>query len=100
MRAELERALHAAKAIPPQDLPRLIGELEEICWTAKARLNVPQAASDAPDSLLGVREAAVKLGMSQDYLYRHAAEFPFTRRMGRALRFSSAGIEKYLRSAK
>ena len=49
------------------------------------------------DRLLGVEEAARKLGKSKDYLYRHAADYPFTVRDGRSLRFSEQGIEKYIR---
>jgi hypothetical protein len=41
--------------------------------------------------------AAVRLGVSPDYLYRNHRRLPFTRRMGRSLRFSSAGIEQYIR---
>ena len=44
------------------------------------------------------REAAQRLGTSEDWLYRHAAELPFTKRLSeRQLRFSSAGIEQYIR---
>jgi len=49
------------------------------------------------DRLLDVKEAARKLGKSKDYLYRHASNYPFTVRDGRSLRFSEAGIEKYIR---
>jgi excisionase family DNA binding protein len=50
--------------------------------------------------LLGIDDAAEKLGVSRDYLYRNHPSLPFTRRMGKALRFSAAGIEKWLRTAK
>ena len=49
------------------------------------------------DALLDVDEAATRLGMSRSYLYRHASRFAFVRRVGRSLRFSSNGIENYLR---
>ena len=49
------------------------------------------------DRLLDVEEAARKLGKSKDYLYRHAGKYPFTVRDGRRLRFSEAGIEKFIR---
>ena len=61
----------------------------------RARPTHAEGASDA-DRLLGVREAARKLGKSTDFLYRHAAKYPFTVRDGRSLRFSEQGIEKFI----
>jgi len=49
------------------------------------------------DRLLTVEEAAPKLGTSVDHLYRHAKNYPFTVRNGRALRFSEVGIERFIR---
>jgi excisionase family DNA binding protein len=51
----------------------------------------------AGDRLLNVQEAATKLSLSEDYLYRHSGRLPFTVRNGRQLRFSEAGIERYIR---
>jgi hypothetical protein len=99
MRVELQNVLAAAKELPTGQLPRLLGELEEIRCTAIARLSVA-APGPAQDQLLDVEAAAQRLGVSMDYLYRHHAELPFTRRMGKALRFSVMGMEKWLRTAK
>jgi excisionase family DNA binding protein len=96
MRKELESALIAAQTLLPHDLPRLLGELEELRATALARLVSP-SPSPAPDTLLGVDEAAKRLGMSRDYIYRNHQRYPFTRREGRSLKFSAQGIERYLR---
>jgi predicted DNA-binding transcriptional regulator AlpA len=49
------------------------------------------------DRLLGVEEAAVKLGVTPDWLYRHHKDLPFTVRHGRPVRFSELGIEQYIR---
>ena len=58
-----------------------------------ARVNEPRE-----DTLLDVSEAAKRLSTSRDWLYRHAAALPFTVRNGRRqLRFSSAGITRYIR---
>lgn len=97
MRDEIQVALKLAQELPEAQLPRLLGELEEVRCTAMARLSgtrpVPQAA---PDRMLAVSEASRRLGMSQDYLYRHHRDFPFTRRVGRRLLFSSQGIGRYI----
>jgi excisionase family DNA binding protein len=49
------------------------------------------------DRLLDVEQAAQRLGTSQDYLYRHSRKLPFTVRVGTRLRFSSRGIERFIR---
>jgi len=99
MQTGLQNVLKEVSELPPEQLPRLLGELGEIRCTAIARLS---AVAPAPvqDQLLDVEAAAQRLGVSRDYLYRHHAELPFTRRMGKALRFSLLGIEKWLRTAK
>jgi predicted DNA-binding transcriptional regulator AlpA len=99
MRIELQSALKAATELPAEELPRLLGDLEEIRATALQRLACP-AAPPQEDKLLGIDDAAKKLGVSKDYLYRHHAELPFTRRMGKRVVFSALGIEKYIRQHK
>lgn len=98
LRPEIQRVLHLAQEVPPEQLPSLMGELEEVRCAAFARLFVAWPVSEAgPDRLLAIDEASRGLGVSQDFLYRHHWDFPFTRRMGRRLLFSSHGIEAYLR---
>jgi predicted DNA-binding transcriptional regulator AlpA len=96
MRADLEAALKAAQTLPAEELPELIGELEQIRATALLRFASPNS-SLAEDVLLNVAQAAHMLSMSQSYLYRHHARFAFTRRIGRALLFSKQGIQMYIR---
>jgi excisionase family DNA binding protein len=97
VRDEIQVALKLAQELPPEQLPRLLGELEEVRCTAKARLSAPrQVRRVEPDSLLAVGEASRRLGVSRDYLYRHSKDLPFTRRMGRRLLFSSQGIGKHI----
>jgi excisionase family DNA binding protein len=96
MRNELQPVMAAARELPAGELPHLLGELEEIRCTAMARLTTP-AAVQRPDELLTVEQAAERLGVSADYLYRNHSHLPFVRRMGRTLRFSSLGIDEYVR---
>jgi excisionase family DNA binding protein len=100
MRKELETVLKLVSTLNVEQLPELLGELEQVRVTAKARLAAPIIMQPSVDRLLNVDEAAKKLGVSEDYLYRHHREFPFTRRAGRKLLFSSVGIEKHIRAAK
>ena len=92
MRNELQTVLLVAQELPTGELPRLLGELEEIRCVAMARLITPTAVQ-RPDELLMVEPAAARLGLSVDYLYRNHS----TRRMGRSLRFSSLGIDEYIK---
>jgi len=86
------------------DCPELIAIGER--FTAQVRLNMlqnlmaplPQHARSTDDRLLTVEEASRKLGVTKDYLYRHADHFPFTVRVGpRHVRFSLHGLERYIR---
>lgn len=93
----------AAGQIPSGKIPTLLGELERLRTCLWARMVTPSADGKsqtlAEDSLLTVQEAAERLGVSPDYLYRHARKFPFTVRLGpRQLRFSSGGIDRYIRN--
>jgi len=56
----------------------LIGRLEVAKATAWARLISPGPSSQVHDELLGVPEAARRLGVSEDYLYSHHQEYAFT----------------------
>jgi predicted DNA-binding transcriptional regulator AlpA len=96
MKQELQPMLEAARTLPPEQLPRLLGDLEEVRATALARLSAPGSHQTESDKLLDVSEAAARLGISKDYLYRNHSDFSFTRRVGRSLRFSASGIENYI----
>ena len=57
-------------------------------------------AVEEADSLLDIDAAAKRLSASVDWLYRHSRELPFVVRNGRLLRFSSHGIDRYIRERK
>ncbi len=83
--------------LPVDELPRFLGELEEVRYTALARLSAPaRSPSSEPDQLLSIGEAACRLNVSKDYLYRHGKELPFMRRIGRKVLFSSSGIDRHI----
>jgi len=96
MRQELESALRLAGDLDRDELPRLLGDLEEIRATAMGRLATPPTPAQH-DEWLGVDEAARLLSVSSDHLYHNHARYPFTRRMGKRLLFSRNGIEKYMK---
>lgn len=92
---DLPYVLDRIRELPLNRLPELFGQLEIIRSTAQLKMTVP-APLQTPNQLLDAKAAAVRLGMSEDYVYRHASNFPFTRRNGRSVRFSSAGIDAYI----
>ena len=99
--ADLLNDLARASDIPREAVPALRGELARLDTLLLARLlsgdNGQPATGPDGDRLLSAKEGAAKLGTSKDYLYRHATKLPFTVRVGRQLRFSEAGIERYIR---
>lgn len=83
-------------------MPQLIGDLEAARAAAWARLTAP--AADKPRDERGpearnldVAEAAKRLGISRDWLYRHASELPFALRIGRRVVFDSLALERWNR---
>jgi len=99
MTPDLEKHLRTIRELatvePLRELPRLFGALEEIKTTALIRLQqLPEPRNQ--DSLLDVRSAAALLGVAPDYLYRNHRKFPFVRRLGKRLLFSSEGIQRFI----
>lgn len=82
----------------PEQCPALMGQLE--AWKAALWLRMTRGTpgvSAPEDRLLTAEEVAQRLNVSIDYVYRHAREFPFMLREGRAVRFSQLGLERYLK---
>ena len=94
--------LDTLDAVPIAQVPELIGTLEAAkarLWARLARVDHQHDDDRGVDATVDVREAARLLGMSPTWVYRHARRLPFSRRVGgRALRFSVAGIRRYLAS--
>ncbi len=87
-------------ALAPEQIPALLGQLEEARAAAWAQLLTPNGRNPSgrqpPDELVDVQEAARRLELSRDFLYRHSRQLPFVVRIGRQLRFSARGIERYI----
>jgi predicted DNA-binding transcriptional regulator AlpA len=88
-RVDLEQALAAAATIPLPELPSFLGQLREIEATALARLHAIQDSRPTaePDQLLDVTEAAKRLSVSKDYLYRNWKKLPFAQKYEWGVRF-------------
>ena len=64
-------------------------------WARLAlRINRPPPSDDR---LLVITDAASRLGVSKDWLYRNSGRLPFTVRLSeRALRYSAKGIDRWI----
>lgn len=92
-----------ATALPPAVLQALLCQCTTLQTTLLGALLSAAAtrtgqAAEEPDSLIDVAAAAERLGVSKDWLYHHAHQLPFRVQQGRLLRFSTAGIARYIRS--
>ncbi len=85
-----------------KQIPALIIRLGTIQASLAARLLTVSDNDESPvgDVLLDVREAAGQLGVSIDWLYRRTSRgaLPFVVKLGRRIRFSNRGIQRFIRS--
>jgi excisionase family DNA binding protein len=88
--------------LPAEEIPAVLAQLAAAQSMLAARLlaerHVVHADSSEAGKLLTVEEAAQRTGISQDWLYRHSRNLPFAVRVGRFLRFSESGLERWVRS--
>lgn len=89
--------------LPREELPDILADLERLRAKVWARLSVPpappeDATSDGnSDRLLDVDGVAEILDVAPRYVYDHADDWPFTRRISpRKLRFSEQGLYRWL----
>jgi len=87
-------------ALPSEAVPQLFSELMRLQALLVTRLLATSGKQEVSDSegdrLLDVTEAAKKLGLSRDALYRN--HYPFVVKIGKHRRFSNKGIEKFIRN--
>ena len=99
LRAALERRASEAEAIGATasvaSVYRVVAT--ELASVSQDSARAPSAANE--DRLINAEEAAQRLGVARRWLYRHAKQLPFTRRLSAGiLRFSLAGIHRWLDS--
>lgn len=94
-----------ADALPREELPELLGQVERLRAALWVRLTVPATNGSTPksearaedDMLLTATAVAEILNVDDRYVYRHADSWPFTRRLSRGtLRFSHAGLRRWI----
>ncbi len=100
------RALESAiAAVDRDELPQVIGELARLEALARLRLSENGRAGETPahpktrslDRYLGAGEVADRLGMSTDWVYRHADELGAVK-LGGAVRFPERAVARYFKN--
>ncbi|SRR5258708_2592331 len=98
-----------ASEVPVEQIPALVAEvaseqaaLSAIQGVLTARLLVTPPAHDSAtdaDRLLTAEEVAHRLGVTKRWVQRRAKRLPFSRRISaRSVRYSEAGLKRWLRS--
>jgi predicted DNA-binding transcriptional regulator AlpA len=100
--AEILNEPGKASDIPVEEIPLLLSNLAALQNVLTARLlevsgRFNPTRTSQEDRLLDAKQAAELLRKSADWLYRHKSKLPFTVRVGRNIRFSHDGLQKYLR---
>jgi predicted DNA-binding transcriptional regulator AlpA len=93
LRARWEARARDAEAMHAQ------APIAEVLRVALSELEAADGASGPPvaDRLLTAEEAAQRLGVTVRWLYDHARDLTFAKRLSRkCLRFSEAGLRRYL----
>jgi excisionase family DNA binding protein len=95
-----------ASDVPSDQAATLLAEVAALQWSlgvVQAQLLVRALAPNggttragAADENLSAEEAARRLGLSKDWLYRHADSLPSVR-IGRRVLFSASGLERWNR---
>ncbi len=98
-RQRLGEAEDVAGRMSPDELADAIADLERAKALLSIRLNTLTASRpQEPDRLLTPEEAARRLGVSLETVYRKAKNLPFRVKIGGNLRFSSRGLDAFIRS--
>jgi excisionase family DNA binding protein len=94
----LAALLATLDGVPQEELPDVLGLLEAAkarCW-ARLTAPPPPPRTGDPGRMLSVREAAARLGLSPDYLYRHQHQLPFMQKVGtRTIRCPEAALARW-----
>jgi hypothetical protein len=101
MRPLLQKVLDEAQSLAPEELAALLGELRTIELIAQGRMQaaIRPANFSRGEEWLTVEEVSERMHKSRDWIYRHSAAWPFTRRAGRTLLFSSTGLDVFLKKS-
>ncbi len=85
------------ESLRPDEIAALLCDLAAAQTRLAARM-AGVSRDTGEDHLLDVDEAAKKLGVAKQWLYRRTRTLPFRVRLGGQVRFSAQGIERFIAS--
>jgi len=98
----MDELLSGLDDIPITAIPAFLAQLAAAQVKLGARLlengQAAQTQSKGGDRLLTATEAAAKTKMQRDWFYHRSKTLPFAVRLGRSVRFSEMGLDKWIRS--
>ena len=98
--AALRRLKECSAQVSRDEVPTMLGQLREVEARLLQRLHTaPVSAPSQSEQLLDVAEAAARLKVGEDWLYRHWKQLPFARKCDFGLRFSEAELNAYIRNS-
>lgn len=92
-------ALDTIDNLAPEQFPGALVELSALQARLASRMVANAEApgrDEGPDQLLDAAEVASRLGISKDAVYRKKKDWPFVIRIGRHVRFSERGLQRWL----
>jgi len=99
--AELVAHPERVGELAPDQARTLLAQATTVAAMIATRLSSEPQRAESPassgsDQLLTAKEAAVLLNLSTDFLYKSEAAKPFRVRFGNEVRFSLAGIQRFI----
>src|SRR5262245_30934521 len=97
--SELLSDIAWARDVSRESIPPILLRLVAVQTALAPRTAQPdESHTEDCDRLLTAQEAAKKLGVTSDWLYRRSRRLPFAVKLGRAVRFSQSGIDRWIRN--
>lgn len=96
----VQQAMHHIHKMEAEDLLTLLPHVAALTGAIHTQLVILHQSQSLTnsDQLLTTDQAAERLNVTKDWLYRHSSTLPFTVRLDqkKGLRFSARGLEDYL----
>lgn len=95
----VRQAMHHLHKMDAEDLLTLLPHAAALTGAIHTQLVILHQSQSLPNSdcLLTTQQAAERLNVAKDWLYRHSSTLPFTIRLNhKELRFSARGLDDYL----
>ena len=94
--SDIDCDLGKVEGLSQEEVRRLLLRLSVLQGALCSRLDVFNGSHHEGPQLYGVQEAADRLDMSRDYLYRNSDTLPFSLHVGDRVMFDRKGMEDWI----